>query len=114
MTTTKMEYVRDNQRAILEILDESESESDNESIFSGDSNNYELQENEDSDENNGTDGEQSVSGEDTDDEPHSTDGWSKYGRQLDFVKHNFTAANGFKPPYPPPKEAKDFFVIFHP
>jgi hypothetical protein len=45
---------QDNQRAILEILDESESESDNESIFSGDSNNYEPQENEDSDENNGT------------------------------------------------------------
>ena len=42
----------DNPRAILEILAESESESDNESIFSGDSNNYDPQENEDSDENN--------------------------------------------------------------
>ena len=48
MTTTKMENVRDNPRAILKILDESESESDNESIFSGVSNNYEPQENEDS------------------------------------------------------------------
>jgi hypothetical protein len=68
MTTTKMVNVGDNQRAVLEILDESDSESDNESIFSGDSNNYEPQENECSDENNGTDGEQSVSDEDTDDE----------------------------------------------
>jgi len=74
MTTTKMENVRDNPRAILDILAESESESDNESIFSGDSNNYEPQENEDGDENNGTDGEQSVSDEDTDDEPPSIDG----------------------------------------
>ena len=106
MTTTKMENVRDNPRAILEILDKSESESHNESIFSGDSNNYEPQE------NNGTDGEQSVSDKDTDDEPPSTDGWSKYGSQPDFVKHNFTAANGFKPPYLPPKEVKDFSV-FH-
>jgi hypothetical protein len=112
MTTTKMENVRDNPRAILEILDESECESDNESIFSGDSNNYELQENQDSDENNGTDGEQSVSEEDTDDKHPSTDGWSKYGCQSDFVKHNFTAANGFKTPYPPPNEVKDFFVLF--
>jgi len=77
MTTTKMKNIRDHPRAILEILDESESESDNESIFSGDSNSYEPQENEDSDENNGTDGEQSVSDEDLDDEPPSTDGWSK-------------------------------------
>ena len=107
-----MENVRDNPRAILEILAKSESESDNESIFSGDSNNYEPQENEDSDENNGTDGEQSVSDEDLDDEPPSTDGWSKYGSQPDFVKHNFTAANGIKPPYPPPKEAKDFYKLF--
>jgi hypothetical protein len=61
-----MENVRDNPRAILEILDESESEFDNESIFSGDSNNYEPQENQDSDENNGIDAEQSVSDEDTD------------------------------------------------
>jgi hypothetical protein len=61
-----MENVRENPHAILEILDKSESESDNESIFSGDSNNYEPQENEDSDENNGTDGEQSVTEEDTD------------------------------------------------
>jgi hypothetical protein len=114
--TTKLDKVRDNPRAILEILDESESESDNESIFSDDddNNNYELQENQDSDENNGTDGEQSVSDEDTDDEHPTTDGWSKYGRQPDFVKHNFTAANGFKPPYPPPNEVKDFYVIFHP
>jgi hypothetical protein len=109
-----MANVRDNPRAILEILDESESVSDNESIFSGDSNNYEPQENYDSDENNGTDGEQSVSDEYTDDEPHSTDGWSKYGRQPDFVKHNFTAANGFKPPYPPPKEVKTFLCYFSP
>ena len=107
-----MENVRDNPRAIREILHESESESDKVSIFSGDSNNYEPQENEDSDENNGTDGEQSVSDEETDDEPPSTDGWSKYSRQPDFVKHNFTAANGFKPPYPPPKEVKDFFMLF--
>ena len=42
MTTTKMENIRGNPRAILEILDESESESDNESIFSGDSNNMNL------------------------------------------------------------------------
>ena len=76
MTTTKMEKVRDNPRVIIEILDDSESESDNESIFSGDSNNNLPQENEDSVENNGTDGEQSVSDEDTDDEPPSTDGWS--------------------------------------
>jgi hypothetical protein len=73
MTTTKMENVRDNPRAVLEILDESESESDNESIFSGDSNNYEPQENQDSDENKEPDGEQSVSVEDTDDEHPSTD-----------------------------------------
>jgi len=97
---------------ILEILAESESESDNESIFIGDGNNYDPQENEDSDENNLTDGEQSVSDEDTDDEPPSSDGWSNYGRQPDFVKHSFTAANGFKPPYLPPKEVKDFSV-FH-
>jgi hypothetical protein len=58
--------------------------------------------------------EQSVSDEHTDDEPPSTDGWSKYGRQPDFVKHNFTAANGFKPPYPPPKEVKDFLCYFSP
>jgi hypothetical protein len=112
MTTTKMENVRDNPRAIPEILDESESKSDNESIFSCDSNNYEPQKNEDSDENNGTDGELSVSDEDTDDEPPSTDRWSKYGRQPDFVKHNITTANEFKPPYPPPKEVKDFFMLF--
>jgi hypothetical protein len=49
MTTTKMENVRDNPRAILEILDENDSESDNGSIFRSDSNNYEPQENEDSD-----------------------------------------------------------------
>ena len=107
-----MVNVRDNQRAILEILDESEIESDNESIFRGNINNYEPQENEDNDENYGTDGEQSVSGVDTDDKPPSTVGWSKYGRQPDFVKHNFTAANGFEPPYPPPKEVKDFFMLF--
>jgi hypothetical protein len=35
MTTTKMENVRDNPRAILEILDESESESDKESTGLG-------------------------------------------------------------------------------
>ena len=52
MTTTKMENFRDNPLAILEIVAESESKSDNESIFSGDSNNYDPQENEDSDENN--------------------------------------------------------------
>jgi hypothetical protein len=68
--------VRDNPRAILEILDENES--DNESIFSGNSNNYEPQENEDSDENNGID-EQPVNDEDTYDEHASTDGRSKYG-----------------------------------
>jgi hypothetical protein len=111
MITTKMENVRDNPRAILEILDKSESESDNESIFSGDSNNYEPQENQDSAENNGNDVEQSVSDEDTDEHP-STDGWSKYGRQNDFVKHSFTAANGFKPPYPPPNDVR-LYVIFH-
>jgi hypothetical protein len=98
MTTSKMENVRKNLRAIVDILVESGSESDNEIIFIGESNNYEPQENEDSDENNGTDGKQSV----TDQEPPSTDGWSKYSRQPDFVKHNFTAANGLKPPYPPP------------
>ena len=114
MTTTETENVRDNPRAILEILDENESGFDNVSIFSGDSNNYEPQENEDSEENNGTGGEQSVSDEDTDDEPPYTDGWSKEGRQPDFVKHNFTAANGFKPPYPPPKEVKDFLCYFSP
>jgi hypothetical protein len=37
---------------------------------------------------------------------------SKYGRQPDFVKHNFTAANGFRPSYPPPKEVKDFLKLF--
>jgi hypothetical protein len=111
MTRTKMENVRGNPHAILEILDESESESDNESIFSGDSNNYEPQENEDTDE---TDGEQSVSDEDTNDESPSTDGSSKYSRPPDFVKHNFTAANSFKPPYPPPNEAKDFLCYFSP
>jgi len=41
MTTMKMENVRDNPHAILKILGKSESESDNESIFSGNSNNYE-------------------------------------------------------------------------
>jgi hypothetical protein len=112
MTTTKMENVRDNPRAILEILDEIESESDNEIICSGDRNNYEPQENQDSAENNGTDGEESVSDEDTDDKYPSADGWSKYCCQPDFVKHNFTAANGFKPPYPPPNEVKDFFMLF--
>ena len=76
ITTTKLENVGDNPRVILEILDDSESESDNESIFSGDSNNNLPQENEDSVENNGTDGEQSVNDEDKDDEPPSTDGWS--------------------------------------
>jgi hypothetical protein len=112
MTTTRLENVRDNPRGILEILGESESESDNKSIFSGESNNYEPPENQDSDENNGTDGEQSISDEGTDDEHPSTDGWSKYGCQPDFVKHNFTAANGFKPPYAPPNEVKDFLMLF--
>jgi hypothetical protein len=79
-------------------------------VIESDNNNYEPQENEDVDE---TDGEQSVSDEDTDYEPPSTDGWNKYGRQPHFVKQNFNAANGFKPPYTPPNEAKDFFVIFH-
>jgi hypothetical protein len=84
--TSKMSNMQvwSNSKDILDITDESDSET--ESIFSGASSNYEPEDSETKDEkpNNSDD--------DTDDETNnnlpSAGGWSKYNSQLDFVKHS--------------------------
>jgi hypothetical protein len=70
-----------NSKAVLDIIDESDN--DTESIFSGDSSNYEPEnsETEEEEPNNGDDDTDS----DTDDSLPSAGGWSKYNSQLDFV-----------------------------
>ena len=104
MSTRKMENIWNNSKAILDVIDESDS--DTESIFSGNCNS----ESEDSD--NEDNGVSNNSDDDTDDNVATADGWSKYNIQPDFVKFNFTAQSGFKPPNPAPSDIKNFFVLF--
>jgi hypothetical protein len=75
-----MANIRSNSEGILDIIDESDS--DTESILSGDSSNYESENSESEDE------EHNNRDNDTDDNLPSAGGWSKYNSQLDFVKHS--------------------------
>lgn len=111
--TSKMANLWNNKKAILDIIDNSES--DAESIFSGDSSNYDP----DSEvklkmkmlvhPNKTDDDEES---DDTDESMPSADGWRKYRSHPDFVRFNFTAQSGFKPPNPAPNEVREFFMLF--
>jgi hypothetical protein len=96
-----------NSKAILDIIDESDS--DTESTFSGDNSNYEPEnsETEDEEPNNRDDD----TDDDTDNLP-SAGGWSKYNSELDFVKFKCTSRSRFKPPNPAPSEVRDFFMLY--
>jgi hypothetical protein len=107
MPTSKMVNIWSNSKAILDITDESDS--DTESIFSGDSSNNGSGNSEIEDEEPNRD---DNTDDDTDDNLPSAGGWSKYNSQLDFVKFNFTSQSGSKPPNPAPSGVRDFLMLF--
>jgi hypothetical protein len=102
-----MANIWSNSKAILDIINESDSYT--ESIFSEDSSNNGSGNSEIEDEEPHRDDD---TDDDTDDNLPSTGGWSKYNSQLDFVKFNFTSQSGFKPHNPAPSEVRGFFMLF--
>jgi hypothetical protein len=94
-----MANIWSNSKATLDIIDESDS--DKESIFSGDSSNNGSGNSKIEDEEPNRDDD---TDDDTDDNLPSAGGWSKHNSQLDFVKFSFTSQSGFKPPNPAPSE----------